>query len=213
MIQRKVENNLTNYLSRNVRIVPSDITAGGGGGWGGECSTFLGPQRGSQADKQFCMYVETLPRRQTILYVRLDDFLGRAAALRLFLGPKPLRPPSEHRESPKAGEGGAIPRGSSIKEVGDCWYTTTSDMPKGHSKCLTVSSTELCGKSCLKDFCKVQLVRLRKGSRIQPCRGCGVGVTNKQQLCCQCGYRSEWLCATRATRKEFARLAAIEISI
>ena len=28
-------------------------------------------------------YVETLPRRQTILYVRLDDFLGRVAALRL----------------------------------------------------------------------------------------------------------------------------------
>ena len=26
-------------------------------------------------------YVETLPRRQTILYVRLDDFLGRASAL------------------------------------------------------------------------------------------------------------------------------------
>ena len=30
-------------------------------------------------------YVETLLRRQTILYVHLDDFLGRAAALRLFL--------------------------------------------------------------------------------------------------------------------------------
>ena len=90
----------------------------------------------------------------------------------------------------------------------------TADIPlQGTCKWLTVSSTELCSKSCLTDFCKVHLGRLRKGSRTQPCRGCGVGVTNKQQLCCQCGYRSEWSCATRAMRKEFARLAAIQISI
>ena len=41
---------------------------------------FFGLQKGSRVDKQFCMYVETFPRSQTILYVRLDDFLGRAAA-------------------------------------------------------------------------------------------------------------------------------------
>ena len=66
---------------------------GGGGGGRGECTTFFAPQMGSHVDKQFCMYAETLPRSQTILYVRLDDFLGRAAALRLFLRPEPLRPP------------------------------------------------------------------------------------------------------------------------
>ena len=43
-------------------------------------------------------------------------------------------------------------------------------------------------------------MRLHKGSRTQPCRGCGVGVTNKQQLCCQCGYRSELRRATRASQ-------------
>ena len=88
-------------------------------------------------------------------------------------------------------------------------------MPKGHNTCkwLTLSSTELCGKGCLTDFCKVHLVRLRKGSLTQPCRGCGVGVTNKQQLCCQCGYRIEQCRAARAAQKEFARLAAIEIFI
>ena len=192
----------------------SQAAGRGVGGGGCEYTTFFGPQRGSHVDKQFCMYVETLPRSQTILYARLDDFLGRAAALRLAL-PEPLQPQASMVRAPADGPHPRRPWGLSIKEVGDYWYTTTSDMPKGHNTCkwLTVSTTELCGKSCLTNFCKVHLVRLRKGSRTQPCRGCGVGVTNKQQLCCQCGYRSEWRHATRATRKEFARLAAIEISI
>jgi len=49
-------------------------------------------------------------------------------------------------------------------------------MPKGHNICawLRLSSTEVCGKSCLGDFCKVHLVQLRKGSRTKLCRGCGV---------------------------------------
>ena len=57
-------------------------------------------------------------------------------------------------------------------------YTTTSNMPKGHNTCkwLTLSSTGLCGKSCLTDFCIAHLVRLRKGSLTQPCRGCGEGL-------------------------------------
>ena len=104
---------------------------------------------------------------------------------------------------------------SPTRQLNKWGYTTTSNVPKGHNTCkwLTLSSTELCGKSCLTDFCKVHLLRLRKGSLTQPCRGCGVGVTNKQQLCCQCGYRIERCRAARAARKEFARLAAIEISI
>ena len=36
--------------------------------------------------------------------------------------------------------------------------------PRDTCKWLTLSSTELCGKKCLTDFCKVHLVRLRKGS-------------------------------------------------
>jgi len=90
-----------------------------------------------------------------------------------------------------------------------------SIMPKGHNTCvwLRLSSTELCGKSCLGDFCKVHLVLLRKGSCTEPCRNCGVGVTNKQHLCCSCGYKDEWRRATKATRREFARLATIELPI
>ena len=88
-------------------------------------------------------------------------------------------------------------------------------MPKGHNTCvwLRLSSTELCGKSCLGDYCKVHLLQLRKGSRTEPCQGCGVGVVNKLRLCCPCGYRGEWRRATKATQREFARLAAIELSI
>jgi len=93
--------------------------------------------------------------------------------------------------------------------------TGMSTMPKGHNTCtwLRLSSTELCSKSCLGDFCKVHLVQLRKGSRTKPCRSCGVGVTNRQQLCCPCGYKDEWRRATKTTQREFARLAAIELPI
>ena len=48
-----------------------------------------GPQKGSHVDKQFCMHVETLPRRQTTPYARLDDSPRRAAAS---LGPSPCGP-------------------------------------------------------------------------------------------------------------------------
>jgi len=93
--------------------------------------------------------------------------------------------------------------------------TGISIMPKGHNTCiwLRLSSTELCGRSCLGDYCKVHLVQLRKGSHTKPCQGCGVGVVNKLRLCCPCGYRGEWRRATKATQREFARLAAIELPI
>ena len=74
-----------------------------------------------------------------------------------------------------------------------------------------LSSTELCGKSCLAGFCRVHLMRLRKGSLTRPCWGCGVGAYNKQGLCRRCGYHTAWCGADRAMRKEFAHLAAVEI--
>ena len=96
-----------------------------------------------------------------------------------------------------------------------CTVTGIAIMPKGHNTCiwLRLSSTELCGRSCLGDYCKVHLVQLRKGSHTKPCQGCGVGVVNKLRLCCPCGYRGEWRRATKATQREFARLAAIELPI
>ena len=98
------------FFTCNTTIEAAEGGGGGGGVWRANAPLF-GPQRGSHVDKQFCMYVETLPRSQTILCVRLDDFLGRAAALQLFLRPEPLWPPSEHNEIPHPRR----PWGSSIK--------------------------------------------------------------------------------------------------
>ena len=49
---------------------------------------------------------------------------------------------------------------------------------KGQSTCqwLVIGSTELCGKSCLGDHCKIHLARLRRSSGTQPCMECGKGV-------------------------------------
>ena len=109
--------------------------------------------------------------------------------------------------------GDRAPTVLSFRRKGDQLYTTTNNMPKGFNTCnwLIVSSTEQCGKSCLSDFCKVHLVKLRRVWRSQPCRECGLGVTNKQQLCYPCGYRREWRRANKAIQREFGRLAAIEI--
>ena len=65
-------------------------------------------------------------------------------------------------------------------------------MPKGHNiyQWLSLSKTELCGTSCLGEFCKVHLAKLCNGSCTQPCQGCGVWVTNKERLCIPCGYRA-----------------------
>ena len=103
----------------------------------------------------------------------------------------------------------------SFRRKGDQLHTTMNNMPKGFNTCnwLAVSSTEHCGKSCLSDFRKVHLVKLGRGTRSQPCRGCGIGVTNKLGLCYPCGYRREWCRANKEIQREFVRLAAIEILI
>ena len=78
-------------------------------------------------------------------------------------------------------------------------------------------STELCGKSCLGDHCKIHLARLRRGSGTQPCMECGKGVKNRFRLCLDCGYQKArmhaWQRDHRAYMVEFKRLAAIKIFI
>ena len=90
---------------------------------------------------------------------------------------------------------------------------------KGQNTCqgLLIGSTELCGKSCLGDHCKIHLARLRRGSGTQPCTECGKGVKNRFRLCLDCGYHKPrmraWQRGHRAFIVEFKRLAAIEIFI
>jgi hypothetical protein len=97
------------------------------------------------------------------------------------------------------------------------YATDTMVVGLNHCAWLVLSSTELCGRQCVGEHCKVHLARLRKGSCTRPCRVCGVGVTNKISLCVRCGYKNEvtklWHRDQRAAEKEFARLAAIDISI
>ena len=48
---------------------------------------------------------------------------------------------------------------------------------------------------------KIHLARLRKGSCTQQCLGCGVGVTNREQLCFPCGYWTGRQCHFRHRNK------------
>ena len=86
-------------------------------------------------------------------------------------------------------------------------------MPKAYNKCqwLTMSSTYLCGKVCVAEYCKIHRALLRKGSITLPCRVCGAGVMNKQKVCCRCGYMEVWYRARKAFRQECSRLAAIDV--
>ena len=88
---------------------------------------------------------------------------------------------------------------------------------KGKNQCLwlVLSSTELCGRSCLGAYCKIHLARLRKGSSTKPCLVCGRGVINKFFLCRVHGYENEkvkaWQQKNAAFNRECQRLAAIDV--
>ncbi|GFR59449.1 hypothetical protein ElyMa_001794300 [Elysia marginata] len=90
---------------------------------------------------------------------------------------------------------------------------------KGHNTCqwLVIGSKELCGRSCLRGYCKVHLARLRTGPGTQPCAVCGKCVKNRFRLRIGCGYRRaqmcEWQRSDRVLKAEFKRLRAIDISI
>jgi hypothetical protein len=90
-------------------------------------------------------------------------------------------------------------------------------MAPGKNQCawLVQGGTETCGKSCRGAYCGVHNDRMRKGGGTTPCRGCGVGVTNKHSLCARCGYHNIITrlgkARARAFQKEFKRLAMIEI--
>ena len=86
---------------------------------------------------------------------------------------------------------------------------------KKQRRWLVLSSTELCGRSCLGDYCKIHLARLRKGSDTKPCLICGKGVVNKFSLCQAHGYENEkvkaWQQKKAAFDREYQRLATIDI--
>ena len=61
---------------------------------------------------------------------------------------------------------------------------------KGHNHCswLKRGETEVCGKSCLGEHCKIHLAKIRKGCKVPvSCRSCGKGVQSDIHLCRGCG--------------------------
>ena len=83
---------------------------------------------------------------------------------------------------------------------------------KGHNKCqwLRLGSSELCGKSCIGQFCKVHNVYLRKGSSNIACQECGIGVKTSLALCKSCGYYKYYQRLAYKRKCEFRRLATIQ---
>ena len=69
---------------------------------------------------------------------------------------------------------------------------------KGQNTCqwLVIGSTELCGKNCFGDHCKIHLARLRRGSGTQPCTECGKGVKNRFRLCLTTAVTIKLECVT-----------------
>ena len=85
---------------------------------------------------------------------------------------------------------------------------------KGHNQSawLKVGETENCKKSCIGEYCKVHLLRIRRQSTIPvPCRFSGKGVQSEIHLCQAYGrdkvYRKHKL-LERDTRIRFNRVMA-----
>ena len=61
---------------------------------------------------------------------------------------------------------------------------------------LLIGSLNHCGKSCLGEYCKVHLTRIRRESPISiPCRWCGKGTQSETYLCGFCGAET---CSSRS---------------
>ena len=54
---------------------------------------------------------------------------------------------------------------------------------RGANRCqwLVIGSAELCGTSCMGDYCQIHLTRLRKGPDTIPCQKCGEGFQKQVQ--------------------------------
>ena len=80
---------------------------------------------------------------------------------------------------------------------------------KGHNKCAWLKRGEAkeCGKSCLGEYCKIHLAKIRKHGKIPvPCRSCGKGVLSEIPLCRACGrekVRHKHNALERRCKKQF----------
>ena len=66
-------------------------------------------------------------------------------------------------------------------------------MRKGKNTCawVTVHTPERCGRSCMEEYCAVHRQLIRRGNPIPvPCKGCGISIQSKKQLCKRCGQNN-----------------------
>lgn len=90
---------------------------------------------------------------------------------------------------------------------------------KGKDKCqwLLLGSTDLCQRSCMNKYCKIHLMRLRKGGGTLACKKCGKGVKTALALCKPCGAHNincqRLMAAQYCFKREFKRLAMINADI
>ena len=113
---------------------------------------------------------------------------------------------AHHPRRPRAQRQGGPGAPKLIREM--WFFIYTEGTMKGQNKCqwLVIGFAELCRKSCLGDYCKNNLARLRQDPGTQPCMVCGpagrVGVPLKSGhggsqllLCNISGYQSlRWIC-------------------
>ena len=84
---------------------------------------------------------------------------------------------------------------------------------KGKDTCkwLLLGTTQYCGRSCMEQYCKIHLARLRKGPGTRECTGCGKGVKTNLSLCKSCGAGAKYASRAYAFKQEFKRIGAITI--
>ena len=60
---------------------------------------------------------------------------------------------------------------------------------RGTNKCvwLMLGKTEVCGKSCMGEYCKMHSYLIRRGGGTIPCTKCGIGVKTSLAMCKGCG--------------------------
>ena len=101
---------------------------------------------------------------------------------------------------------------SSIKETYPIKYKQ-SKMPKTYTnKCtwLTRRKFTNCNKNCVGEYCAIHNFKFKKGGRVYPCTGCGIGVSNVYKLCMKCGYVSVYKKDMYQKRKHEKQLALDE---
>ena len=80
--------------------------------------------------------------------------------------------------------------------------------------CLLIGSLNHCGKSCLGEYCKLHLARMRRESLTSiPCRRCGKGTQSVTYLCglCWADRAQKYLVRAEARARRIHRLVMDEI--